>query len=395
MGNGGTCMNIENYIESQYRELLSCSQINAEYSDLYKSFRNQKLREILMTLHHDLVGLFRTMNERLPTGEHEAHFWAEPSRDLIKRIEIIFSLVSSLKETPLAFQIDPYYLDLLTRCRNFLSSSGGSSLPPNMAKVELYYTLPIFLPLSSITISHKQQDFTFDLKLIGSGSYANVYKYKDTFYNRPFILKRAKKELTDKEVARFKREFDVMNDLSSPYILEVYCYNPDKNEYIMEYMDYTLDGYIAAHNSTLTIVQRKGIAQQILRAFDYLHSKGHLHRDISPKNILIKEYDDTLVVKLSDFGLVKIPDSTLTTVNTEFKGYFNDPALVVEGFNTYGIVHETYALTRVIYFVMTGKTNTEKITNQNLRAFVEKGLNPDKIKRFQNIRDMISAFKAI
>lgn len=388
-------MNIENYIESQYRELLSCSQINAEYSDLYKSFRNQKLREILMTLHHDLVGLFRTMNERLPTGEHEAHFWAEPSRDLIKRIEIIFSLVSSLKETPLAFQIDPYYLDLLTRCRDFLSSSGGSSLPPNMAKVELYYTLPIFLPLSSITISHKQQDFTFDLKLIGSGSYANVYKYKDTFYNHPFILKRAKKELTDKEVARFKREFDVMNDLSSPYILEVYCYNPDKNEYIMEYMDYTLDGYIAAHNSTLTIVQRKGIAQQMLRAFDYLHSKGHLHRDISPKNILIKEYDDTLVVKLSDFGLVKIPDSTLTTVNTEFKGYFNDPALVVEGFNTYGIVHETYALTRVIYFVMTGKTNTEKITNQNLRAFVEKGLNPDKIKRFQNIRDMISAFKAI
>ena len=388
-------MNIENYIDSQYRELLSCSQINAEYSDLYKSFRNQKLWEILMTLHHDLVGLFRTMNERLPTGEHEAHFWAEPSRDLIKRIEMIFGLVSSLKETPLAFQIDPYYLDLLTRCRDFLSSSGGSSLPPNMAKVELYYTLPIFLPLSSITISHKQQDFTFDLKLIGNGSYANVYKYKDTFYNRPFILKRAKKELTDKEIARFKREFDVMNDLSSPYILEVYCYNPDKNEYIMEYMDYTLDGYIAAHNSTLTIIQRKGIAQQILRAFDYLHSKGHLHRDISPKNILIKEYDDTLVVKLSDFGLVKIPDSTLTTVNTEFKGYFNDPALVVEGFNTYGIVHETYALTRVIYFVMTGKTNTEKITNQNLRSFVEKGLNPDKAKRFQNIRDMISAFKTI
>lgn len=388
-------MNIENYIESQYRELLSCSQINVEYSDLYKSFRNQKLREILMTLHHDLVGLFRTMNERLPTGEHEAHFWAEPSRDLIKRIEIIFSLVSSLKATPLAFQIDPYYLELLTRCRDFLSSSGGSSLPPNMAKVELYYTLPIFLPLSSITISHKQQDFTFDLKLIGSGSYANVYKYKDTFYNRPFILKRAKKELTDKEMARFKGEFDAMNDLSSPYILEVYCYNPDKNEYIMEYMDYTLDGYIAAHNSTLTIIQRKGIAQQILRAFDYLHSKGHLHRDISPKNILIKEYDDTLVVKLSDFGLVKIPDSTLTTVNTEFKGYFNDPALVVEGFNTYGIVHETYALTRVIYFVMTGKTNTEKITNQNLRNFVERGLNPDKTKRFQNIRDMISAFKTI
>ena len=52
---------------------------------------------------------------------------------------------------------------------------------------------------------------------------------------------------------------------------------------------------------------------------------------------------------------------TLTTVNTEFKGYFNDPALVVEGFNTYGIVHETYALTRVIYFVMTGKLILKKL----------------------------------
>ena len=174
--------------------------------------------------------------------------------------------------------IEHYYLDLLTRCRDFLSSSGGSSLPPNMAKVELYYTLPIFLPLSSITISHKQQDFTFDLKLIGSGSYANVYKYKDTFYNRPFILKRAKKELTDKEVARFKREFDVMNDLSSPYILEVYCYNPDKNEYIMEYMDYTLDGYIAAHKRRIDKVKQSDAKcwliklQQDGRGYSSIHS---------------------------------------------------------------------------------------------------------------------------
>ncbi len=78
-----------------------------------------------------------------------------------------------------------------------------------------------------------------------------------------------------------------------------------------------------------------------------------------------------------------------------FKGYFNDPALVVEGFDTYAIVHETYALTRVIYFVMAGKTNTEKISNPDLRTFVERGLNPDKTKRFQNIHDMILAFKAI
>ena len=51
----GFNMNIENYIESQYRELLSCSQINAEYADLYKPVKHQKLREILMTLHLSLI----------------------------------------------------------------------------------------------------------------------------------------------------------------------------------------------------------------------------------------------------------------------------------------------------------------------------------------------------
>ena len=388
-------MNVENCIEAQYRELMECSEPNAEYADLYKVFMHPHLREILTTLHHDLILLFKRMNDRLPTGEYEAHFWADESRELIRRLDIINGLFGALKGTPLAFNIDSYYADLFLKCRDFLRSSGGSKLPPNMAKIELYYTIPIFTPVSSVTVSHEQQELTYQLKPVGEGSYANVFKYKDTFYNRFFILKRAKKGLDAKELARFRREYDVMNTLSSPYVVEVYNYNSAKNEYIMEYMDCTLDGYIAAHNSTLTIIQRKGIAQQILRAFDYLHSKGHLHRDISPKNILIKEYDDTLVVKLSDFGLVKIPDSTLTTVNTEFKGYFNDPALVVEGFNTYSIVHETYALTRVIYFVMTGKTNTEKIANQNLRAFVERGLNPDKSKRFQNIRDMVSVFKTI
>ena len=163
----------------------------------------------------------------------------------------------------------------------------------------------------------------------------------------------------------------------------------------MEYMDYTLDAYITKYNSTLTIIQRKRVAQQILHAFDYIHSKSQLHRDISPKNILIKEYDDVVVVKIADFGLVKIPDSTFTTVNTEFKGYFNDSSLILEGFNTYNMLHETYALTRVIYYVLTGKTNTDKIADPNLKNFVETGLNVDKNKRFQNVYEMFAMLQKI
>lgn len=387
-------MNIENYIESQYRELLE-KGLNVEFSDLYNSFENVKLREVLTTLHYYFITLFRTMNERLPTGENGVHFWADPSRELISIIEITIGLYNTLKNSKYAFDIDNYYYELIKKCRNFLSSSGGSELPANMQKIDLYYIQPIFKKSQSISVKNTSINRVYDLKQIGEGSYANVYKYRDTFYNRTFVIKRAKKDLTEKEVLRFKREYEEMQELSSPYILEVYRYSESNNEYIMEYMDYTLDSYISRNNSKLTIAQRKGIAQQVLRAFDYIHSKKRLHRDISPKNILIKEYEDVPVIKIADFGLVKVPESKLTTVSTEFKGYFNDPSLVVDGFNTYNILHETYALTRIIYYIMTDRTNIERITNSKLKIFVEKGLNADKTKRFQNVFEMMQAFREV
>lgn len=387
-------MNIENYIESQYRELVE-KGLNVEFSDLYNSFENVKLREVLTTLHYYFITLFRTMNERLPTGENGAHFWADPSRELISIIEITIGLYNTLKNSKYAFNIDDYYYELIKKCRNFLSSSGGSELPANMQKIDLYYIQPIFKKSQSISVKNTSINMVYDLKQIGEGSYANVYKYRDTFYNRTFVIKRAKKDLTEKEILRFKREYEEMQEFSSPYILEVYRYSESNNEYIMEYMDYTLDSYISRNNSKLTIAQRKGIAQQVLRAFDYIHSKKRLHRDISPKNILIKEYEDVPVIKIADFGLVKIPESKLTTVGTEFKGYFNDPSLVVEGFDTYNILHETYALTRIIYYIMTGRTNIEKITNSKLKIFIEKGLNADKTKRFKNVFEMMQAFREV
>ena len=96
----------------------------------------------------------------------------------------------------------------------------------------------------------------------------------------------------------------------------------------MEYMDLTLYKYINQNNSKLTIKKRKGICRQILKAFKYIHSKGIFHRDISPNNILVKTYEDIDVIKISDFGLIKIPDSQLTSMWTEFKGSFNDPSLI-------------------------------------------------------------------
>lgn len=229
------------------------------------------------------------------------------------------------------------------------------------------------------------------MSLIGEGSYAKVYKYKDPFYKKNFVVKRAKDNLNDKEIERFKREFVTMKEFKSPYIVEVYNYD----EYYMEYMDATLDEYIPKNNAKLNVSKRIGIVRQMLKAFELIHSKSNLHRDINPKNILIKNLDDVDIIKIADFGLIQVWRSQLTNIWTEFKGYFNDPSLIVEGFHTYNVCHETYALTRVIVFVMTGKTNLNNIKDECVKSLIQKGLSLDKDKRFQSIEELIHFFNKL
>lgn len=386
-------MNIENYIESQYRGIYS--YLNIEFIELYKCFGSRELQEIFATIHHLCVENYKLMNQRLPTGEYGNHFWADPSRKLILAINTALGMQRTLKNSKYAFEIVDYYKEVFKKSGEFLSSSGGSQMPPNMEKIEIYYKIPIIIPANTIKIKSGHSEKNIELKLIGEGSYAQVFSFFDDYYNRKFVLKRAKKDLSEKEVNRFKQEFEQMNSLSSPYVVEVFRYENDTNEYIMEFMDCTLDTYIVKNNSKLTQNDRKLIANQILRAFKYIHSKGLLHRDISPKNILLKKYDDVRVIKVSDFGLVKVPDSNLTTINTEFKGYFNDPGLLTEGFCNYGIAHETFAITRLIYFVISGKTRTDNIKDVKLSYFVNKGLSKNLWERFQSVDEMIIALKEL
>lgn len=247
--------------------------------------------------------------------------------------------------------------------------------------------------IDHIDISHSTDTIYAEMKSLGEGSYAKVFRYKDDFYHKDFVLKRAKSDLNEKELVRFRREFDEMHELRSPYIVEVYSFNEARNEYIMELMDFTLEKYITANNATMPVSSRRSIIMQLLRAFNYLHSKNIFHRDISPKNVLLKQYDDVMLVKLCDFGLVKITDSDLTSENTDFKGSLNDPALKVEGFGNYGLIHELYAITLLFAYILTGKTNWAKITEPAIKSFIRKGTNPDKTKRFQSLDELGSAVK--
>ena len=167
----------------------------------------------------------------------------------------------------------------------------------------------------------------------------------------------------------------------------------NKNEYYMEYADETLKKFVERNNSTLTIKKRRGIAMQIFRGFAYIHSKGYLHRDISFTNVLLQHYENELtVVKISDFGLVKIEQSDLTSFGSEIKGSLNDSNLQIVGFGKYNMEYETFALTRLIYYVMTGRYNLENIKNQKVKDFVLKGISANLNERYHSVAEMEQAF---
>lgn len=109
----------------------------------------------------------------------------------------------------------------------------------------------------------------------------------------------------------------------------------------------------------------------------------------------MKHFDDIDVVKIGDFGLVKIPNSTLTSLQSELKGSLNDPDLVNVGFANYEMCHETFALTRLCYFILTGRTNIDKQKDGAIKQFWNIGTNPDKSKRFQSANEVLHAIQQI
>ncbi|HAA1863444.1 TPA_asm: protein kinase family protein [Campylobacter jejuni] len=378
---------VNNHLINAYKDLES--SLSQAYTDLYFCFENGKLKLVLSTLHNNIIECFKKMNIRLPSTENSNnHYWADDSRKLKFNIELALYLQKEFKDSELSFWIDEYYYNVFKQCLNFLKSSEGSEIPLGMQKITIYEAIPIFVKLNSI--SNPEVNKNYSLDLIGDGSYAKVYKYYDEFYKHYFALKKLNKKVNDKEIQRFIKEFNIMKQINNPYILKVYSLDENKKEYIMEYVDFTLKEYIHKNNSKLSSDERISLGIQIIKGIKTLWNKNILHRDISLKNILIKQYDDIVVIKISDFGLVKELNSELTSENTEIKGSLNEISrLQKKGFNNYDKSDEIYALSRVLYFIATGRTN---LINTKC-DFLEKGINDNVKNRYNNLDDLMRDFK--
>ncbi|HVF05241.1 MAG TPA: protein kinase family protein [Frankiaceae bacterium] len=370
-------------LKAKYAELASSPTFTRLYED------DPEFGHMFSVLHERLNQHFDDINDRALSTHH---YWADNSRDLIALTREIYDDLHELKRTGVEVSFDERYQDALERCKPWLSRSGGSTVPDGFKPIDAIRYEPVFSRVTDTVRLAKQPDSP-KLTMVGEGAYAHVYSYVDPDYGIKFAVKRAKRGIDPRDLHRFRQEFDVMNSLSFPYVVEVYRYDEERHEYRLEFCDETLRGYINRRNASLAFASRKRIALQFLYGLNYIHTEGLLHRDISLQNVLLKVFArGAVLVKLSDFGLVKNETSDYTRTDSELRGTIRDPLL--ENFKNYGITNEIYAIGVVLSFIFTGRESLKPDASQVSRI-VQKCVDLDAEQRYALVREVIADVEAL
>ena len=150
------------------------------------------------------------------------------------------------------------------------------------------------------------------LEVIGSGGMAMVYKAKDHRLNRPVAVKILKSDLAEDADfrRRFRDESQAVAMLSHPNIVSVYDVSHGEIEYIvMELIDgITLKQYMERRGQ-LNWREALHFITQIMKGISHAHSRGIIHRDIKPQNIMVLRDGS---VKVADFGIACLSNSAQT-----------------------------------------------------------------------------------
>ncbi len=193
------------------------------------------------------------------------------------------------------------------------------------------------------------------LEVIGTGGMAVVYKARCHRLNRLVAIKILKDDLSQDEEfrRRFHAESQAVAMLSHPNIMSVYDVSTsgDADYIVMELIDgITLKQYMEK-KGTLNWKETLHFSMQIAKALEHAHSRGIVHRDIKPHNVMVLKNGS---VKVTDFGIARIMSSS-NTLTKEALGsvHYISPEQAKGG--RVDVRSDLYSLGVVMYEMMTGR----------------------------------------
>jgi serine/threonine-protein kinase len=200
------------------------------------------------------------------------------------------------------------------------------------------------------------------VKCIGEGSSAVVFKADDLRTGRPVAVKVLKPEQAKdvKAVKSFENECKVISMLDHPSVVKVVevSIGVYSRYIVMEYIDgITLRNYmdVEAQNGRrrpLSFEEIMEFCEQILSALEHAHSKGIIHRDIKPQNIMLLPKG---FVKITDFGIAQVNDDAISLLSDRAAGtaYYISPEQAACG--DVDARSDIYSLGVMMYEMATGR----------------------------------------
>jgi serine/threonine protein kinase len=160
---------------------------------------------------------------------------------------------------------------------------------------------------------------------LGCGAMADVWRAADERLHRDVALKLFRPDSTDP--ARERAELELLARLSHPALVTVFDAGVDDHRFtgrraylVMELVDgVTLRHHVA--NGPLDPRQAAHFGGQLSQALNYVHSRGVVHRDMKPANILVRP--DAGIAKLTDFGTARSLDAAHITAAGHVVGTAN------------------------------------------------------------------------
>ena len=197
------------------------------------------------------------------------------------------------------------------------------------------------------------------LEQIGCGGMGVIYRARQRHSQRIVAVKRVLSYRADSHGAlqRFRREAQAVASLDHPNILPIYEVSESEDGLPFFSMKFAEKGSLQENAASLRDQPRKCVQlmAKVAHAVDYAHSRGVLHRDIKPGNILLNDRGEPLV---SDFGLAKLLDGdndltrSLTTFGT---AGFIAPEQAGHAAVDFTPAADVYSLGAVLFNVLAGR----------------------------------------